>query len=156
MSSMTNLARNLTNTTRVHAGRVAVRVDNAAMTYRALDEASARVAGLLHERGIKPGDRIGIMMPDVAEVPVVYYGVLRAGGVVGPMNPLLKAREVAYYLSDSGAGLVFAWHTFADQARGGAEQANAESIVVDGVGFPGLLASVSPDFNVADRDDEDT
>ena len=44
MSSVTNLAKNLTDTTRAHAGRVAVRVDNAAMTYRALDEASARVA----------------------------------------------------------------------------------------------------------------
>ena len=150
MSSVTNLAKNLTDTTRTHAGRVAVRVDNAAMTYRALDEASARVAGLLHERGLKPGDRVGIMMPNVAEVPVVYYGVLRAGGVVVPMNPLLKAREVAYYLGDSGAGLIFAWHAFADQARGGAEQAEAESIVVDAVSFPDLLASVAPDYQVAD------
>src|SRR5580693_4059012 len=156
MSSVTNLARNLTNTTRVHAGRVAVRVDNAAMTYRALDEASARVAGLLHERGIKPGDRIGLMMPNVAEVPVVYYGVLRAGGVVVPMNPLLKSREVAYYLGDSGAALLFAWHAFADPARAGAEQAEAEAIVVDGVSFPDLLASAAPDDQVADTDDEDT
>ena len=154
--SVTNLAKNLTDTTRVHAGRVAVRVDNAAMTYRALDEASARVAGLLRERGLKPGDRIGIMMPNVAEVPVVYYGILRAGGVVVPMNPLLKAREVAYYLGDSGARLVFAWHTFAEQARGGADQVKAESIVVDEVGFPDLLASATPDFGVADTADEDT
>jgi long-chain acyl-CoA synthetase len=156
MSSVTNLARNLTNTTRVHAGRVAVRVDNAAMTYRALDEASARVAGLLHERGIKPGDRIGLMMPNVAEVPVVYYGVLRAGGVVVPMNPLLKSREVAYYLGDSGAGLLFAWHAFADPARAGAEQAAAEAIIVDGASFPELLASVEPAYEVADADDSDT
>src|SRR5271156_921330 len=127
MSNVTNLARNPPDTTRPHAGRVAVRVDDAAMTYRALDEASARVAGLLRERGLKPGDRVGLMMPNVAEVPVVYYGVLRAGGVVVPMNPLLKAREVAYYLSDSGAGLIFAWHGFADPARSGAEQAEAES-----------------------------
>ena len=136
MSSVTNLAKNLTDTTRTHAGRVAVRVDNAAMTYRALDEASARVAGLLHERGSRPATGSGIMMPNVAEVPVMYYGVLRAGGVVVPMNPLLKAREVAYYLGDSGAGQIFAWHAFADQARAGAEQAEAESIVVDGVSFP--------------------
>src|SRR5258708_21964441 len=156
MGTVTNLAMNLTDTTRAHAGRVAVRVDNAAMTYRALDEASARVAGLLHERGVEPGDRVGLMMPNVAEVPVVYYGVLRAGGVVVPMNPLLKAREVAYYLGDSGAGLVFAWHAFADQARGGAEQADAELIVVDTVSFPDLLASAAPDDHVADRDDEDT
>jgi acyl-CoA synthetase (AMP-forming)/AMP-acid ligase II len=131
-------------------------VDDAALTYRALDEASARVAGLLHERGLKPGDRVGIMMPNVAEVPVAYYGVLRAGGVVVPMNPLLKAREVAYYLGDSGAGLMFAWHAFADQARGGAEQAEADVIVVDGVAFPDLLASAAPDDRVAERDDEDT
>src|SRR6266480_544254 len=129
MSSVTNLARNLTDTTRIHAGRVAV---------------------LLHERGLKPGDRVGIMMPNVAEVPVVYYGILRAGGVVVPMNPLLKAREVAYYLGDSGAGQIFAWHAFADQARGGAEQAGAESIVVDAVSFPDLLASAAPDDQVAD------
>jgi long-chain acyl-CoA synthetase len=153
---VTNLAKNLTDTTRAHAGRVAVRVDNAAMTYRALDDASARVAGLLHERGLKPGDRVGIMMPNVAEVPVVYYGVLRAGGVVVPMNPLLKAREVAYYLGDSGAGLIFAWHAFADQARSGAEQADAESIVVDEVAFPDLLASATPDYQVADAADDDT
>jgi long-chain acyl-CoA synthetase len=153
---MTNLAKNLTDTTRAHAGRVAVRVDDAAMTYRALDEASARVAGLLRERGLKPGDRVGLMMPNVAEVPVVYYGVLRAGGVVVPMNPLLKAREVAYYLGDSGAGLIFAWHAFADAARDGAEQVDAETIVVDGVGFPDLLASATPDFGVADTSDSGT
>src|ERR1700677_2441861 len=156
MISVTNLARNLTDTTRAHAARVPVRVDDAALTYRALDEASARVAGLLHERGLKPGDRIGIMMPNVAEVPVVYYGVLRAGGVVVPMNPLLKAREVAYYLSDSGAGLIFAWHTFAEAARGGAEQAEAEPIVVDGDTFADLLASTAADFGVADAGDDDT
>ena len=153
---MTNLAQNLTRTTRAHAGRVAVRVDNAAMTYRALDEASARVAGLLLERGLTPGDRVGIMMPNVAEVPVVYYGVLRAGGVVVPMNPLLKSREVAFYLGNSGAGLVFAWHAFADQARAGADQAGADLVVVDAESFPELLASANPEYQVADRASEDT
>jgi long-chain acyl-CoA synthetase len=155
-SSVTNLAKNLTDTTRAYAGRVAVRVDNAAMTYRALDAASARVAGLLHERGLGPGDRVGIMMPNVPEFAVVYYGVLRAGGVVVPMNPLLKSREVAYYLGDSGAGLIFAWHAFADHARGGAEQAEANLIAVDGASFPDLLASVAPADQVADADNGDT
>jgi len=153
---VTNLAKNLTDTTRVHAGRVAVRVDNAAMTYRALDDASARVAGLLRDRGLEPGDRVGLMLPNVAEVPVVYYGILRAGGVVVPMNPLLKAREVAYYLGDSGAGLVFAWHAFAAEAQAGAEQVSAELIVVDEADFPDLLASAGPAEDVADRQDEDT
>jgi long-chain acyl-CoA synthetase len=153
---VTNLASNLANTTRAHAGRVAVRVGDAAMTYRELDEASARVAGLLRERGLKPRDRVGIMLPNVAEFVVVYYGVLRSGGIAVPMNPLLKRREVAYYLGDSGAGLIFAWHAFADEARAGAEQAKAEPIVVEPAGFPDLLASAAPDYEVADRDNDDT
>ena len=109
---MTTLASNLANAAYAHADRVAVRVDEATTTYSRLDEASARVAGLLRQRGFKPGDRAGIMLPNVTEFAVVYYGVLRAGGVVVPMNPLLKRREVAYYLGDSGAGLIFAWHGF--------------------------------------------
>ena len=87
---------------------------------------------------------------------MVYYGVLRAGGVVVPMNPLLKVREVAYYLGDSGARLVFAWHAFADEASGGAERADAEAIIVDPTSFSALVSSAEPDFAVIDRADEDT
>jgi len=83
---MTNLASNLSDTTRTHADRVALRVDDATTTYSQLDEASARVAGLLRQRGFKPGDRVGIMLPNIAEFAVVYYGVLRVGGVVVPMT----------------------------------------------------------------------
>ena len=65
------------------------------------------------------------MLPNVPHFPVFYYGVLRAGGAVVPMNPLLKAREVAHYLGDSGASLVLAWETAADEAAAGAEKAGA-------------------------------
>jgi long-chain acyl-CoA synthetase len=153
---VTNLAVNLAETTRAHGGRMAVRVGNAAITYRGLDEASAGVAGLLRDRGLKPGDRVGVMLPNVAEFLVVYYGVLRAGGVVVPMNPLLKVREVAYYLGDSGARLVFAWHVFAGEASGGAERADAEAVIVDPASFPDLVSAAEPDFTVVDRADGDT
>src|SRR5690242_21427329 len=125
------------------------------MTYRALDEASARVAGLLHERGLKQGDRVGIMMPNVAEVPVVYYGVLRAGGVVVPMNPLLKRREVAYYLADSGAGLILAWRGCGEEAWAGAARAGAGWLAVD-ERFEDLLAPEAPVEAVVDRAGTDT
>lgn len=153
---MVNLASNLVDTAGAHADHVAVRVGETGITYRELDEASARVAGLLRERGVKPGDRVAIMLPNVAEFAVVYYGVLRAGGVVVPMNPLLKVREVAYYLGDSGARLIFAWHAVAGDARGGAQRADAEAVVVDPATFADLVASAAPDHRVADRDDEDT
>src|SRR6266571_6391355 len=151
-----NLADSLTRTAAAHPDRVAIRLGEDTLTYRDLDDASARVAGLLGARNVGPGDPVGLMLPNVPQFAVVYFGVLRAGGVVVQMNPLLKAREVAYYLGDSGAGLMFAWHAFADQARAGAEQAGAELIVVDGASFPDLLASADPDDRVADRGNEDT
>src|SRR6516225_6306526 len=128
---MVNLASNLVDTANGHADRVAVRVNEIAVTYEDLAQASARVAGMLRERGVGPGDPVGIMLPNVAEFAVIYYGVLRAGAVVVPMNPLLKARA-------------------------GAQQAGAEAVVVDPATFPGLVAAAAPDDRVAGRDGDDT
>src|SRR5207302_961167 len=74
-----------------------LRLGEAALSYAELDDATARVAGLLRERGLQPGDRVGIMLPNVPQFAVAYYGVLRAGCAVVPMNVLLKEREVAFY-----------------------------------------------------------
>ncbi len=114
-----SLARILTDTASKCGDRVAFKLDDVELTYGMLDEASARIAGLLAAKGIEPGDRVGIMLPNVPYFPVVYYGILRAGAVVVPMNVLLKEREVRFYLEDPGAKLVFAWHDFADAAQTG-------------------------------------
>jgi long-chain acyl-CoA synthetase len=91
-----NLAANLQRSSDIHGDRVALRLEQQETTYRELDDQSARVAGLLGAAGVRPGDRVAIMLPNVPEFAVVYYGILRAGGIVVPMNPLLKAREVAF------------------------------------------------------------
>src|SRR3954451_12109457 len=118
-----NLATILTDTAKRFGDRIAMKLDDMELNYALLDEAAARIAGELKSRGLKRGDRVGIMLPNVPYFPVAYYAVLRAGGVVVPMNVLLKGREVAFYLEDSGAQLVFAWHDFGEAAHGGAEQA---------------------------------
>jgi long-chain acyl-CoA synthetase len=151
-----NLAMNLRRTVETSGGRPAVRLADSVLTYEGLDDASARVAGLLLERGFAPGDRVGIMMPNIPQFAAVYYGVLRAGGVVVPMNPLLKSREVAYYLKDSGARLAFAWSGAADEARLGAGQAGAEVTAVDPGTFHETLAGARPSADVAERQDSDT
>ena len=74
----------------------AIRLGEIELSYGRLDERSARLATLLRERGLEPGDRVGVMLPNVPEFPVAYYGVLRAGAIVVPMNVLLKRREIAY------------------------------------------------------------
>jgi long-chain acyl-CoA synthetase len=152
---MTNVATNLSETAARYPDRVALRLDELHLTYRELDDRSARIAGWLRERGMQPGERVGVMLPNVFAFPVVYYGVLRAGGIVVPMNPLLKSREVKHYLTDSGARIVLAWHTVASEADIGADAAGAECIpvtedtVARAASFP-----LSPEDVV--RDDGDT
>jgi long-chain acyl-CoA synthetase len=151
-----NLAAILLDSAGDHAGRVAVRLESAGMTYSELDDASARVAGMLGDRGIQAGDRVALMLPNVPEFAVVYYGILRAGAVVVPMNPLLKTREVAYYLQDAGAKAIFAWHAAFGEAQSGAAQAGAEAIAVDPATFPGLLSAARPVPGLVEREDGET
>ncbi|REK84857.1 long-chain fatty acid--CoA ligase [Streptomyces inhibens] len=151
-----NLASHMVSSARTHPDRAALRLGDAAVSYRTLDQGSARMAGLLHDRGVKPGDRVAIMLPNVPEFALAYFGVLRAGGIVVPMNPLLKSREVAYYLGNSGARLLFAWHAFADEARTGAQQAEAEAVVVSPGAFDELLVSAPPVEDLTDRHEDDT
>src|SRR3954454_13240376 len=151
-----SLAKLLTETAAEHGDRTALRLDDAELTYSQLDEASARVAALLRDKGIEPGDRVGVMLPNVPYFAVAYYGVLRAGGVVVPMNVLLKGREVKFYLSDPEAKVLFAWHDFADAAEQGASEAGAELVAVKPGEFEELLAGHEPDTDVAERADDDT
>ncbi|HWE32127.1 MAG TPA: long-chain fatty acid--CoA ligase [Solirubrobacteraceae bacterium] len=153
---MTNLAANLTEAAERDAQRIAVKLDETEIPSAGLDAASARVAGLLRSRGIDRGARVGLMLPNVPQFAVTYYGVLRAGGVIVPMNPLLKAREVEFYLSDSGAEVLFAWHGFADAAQDGAAAAGVESVVVTPGTFERLLGAIEPSHEVVEVADEDT
>ena len=151
-----NLACNLVRTAQREPERCALKLGDRAITYAQLDDASARVAGFLRERGVQPGDRVGIMLPNVPEFAIAYYGVLRAGATVVPMNVLLKQREVCFYLGDSQAKLVFAWHEFADAAAQGAREAGAECVVVAADGFEQLVAQAERAPGVAHREGEDT
>ncbi|MGZ4328827.1 MAG: long-chain-fatty-acid--CoA ligase [Solirubrobacteraceae bacterium] len=151
-----NLASVLTDSAQRDPGHVALRLDDMEVSYGLLDEGSVRLAAVLADRGLEPGDRVGIMLPNVPHFAVCYYGVLRAGGVVVPTNVLLKRREVAFYLGDSGAKLLFAWEGFADDANAGADEAGAECIVVKPGEFEEMLAGVEPRREVVDRDSDDT
>jgi long-chain acyl-CoA synthetase len=153
---MTNLVLGLAEANDMYPDRAAVRLDDLVLTYEELDQRSARVAGLLAARGVEPGDRVGLMLANVPQFPMLYYGVLRAGAVVVPMNPLLKAREVEYYLGDSGARLIFAWHAVADEAAKGAEAAGVSLVSVAPEAFDRMLGDQAPLTVVTSRADRDT
>ena len=153
---MPNIADLLSRSAAALPDRVAIQVDDSELSYAALDEATARVAGLLRAKGVAPGDRVGVMLPNVAYFPVCYYGALRAGAAIVPMNPLLKDREVAFYLSDSEATVLFAWHQFADAAHAGADESGAECVLVEPGEFEALLGHCEPASEVVEREPDDT
>ena len=151
-----NLASLLTASAERTPDAPAIRLGEAEMSYAELDDRSARLATLLAAKGVEPGDRVGVMLPNVPEFPVAYYGVLRAGVVVVPMNVLLKRREIAFYLEDSGAKLLLAWHGFAEEARTGAADAGAELVEVEPAAFAATLAALDPTPGLADTAEDDT
>src|SRR4051794_40470540 len=125
-----NLAENLLAAAAAEPDHPALRMDDAVLTYAEFCDAALRVAAGLQARGVEPGDRVGMVLPNVPSFPVVFYGALLAGAAVVPMNPLLKAREVEYYLQDSGARLVVAGQASADAATEAAGTVGIQAVTV--------------------------
>jgi long-chain acyl-CoA synthetase len=112
----------------------AVRLGDLTLSYADLDRAARGVAAGLHERGIVPGSRVALMVPNVPEFTIAYYGTLYAGCTVVPLNVLLSAPEVTYHLEDSQAQLLFAHPLFATPAGEGAAAAGVPVVVAGGEG----------------------
>lgn len=134
----------------------AVKQGPTVLSYAALDDASARVARLLDARGVQPGDRVGVIMPNVAYFPVIYYGILRLGAVVVPTNPLLKAGEISYLWQDSGCEQAFVFAKFCSEAELAAQDTGTDVIAVTPGEFDQLLAENQPATPVAPRQSDDT
>jgi long-chain acyl-CoA synthetase len=128
---MTSISALLDRAAAEHPDRAALRMDDFVLSYAQLREAAGRMSTLLGSLGVEPGDRVGLMLPNVPAFPIAFYGALAAGAVVVPMNPLLKSREVSYYLGDSGAKAVIAWHAAAGEAAKGAADAGAQMIAAE-------------------------
>src|ERR1700684_2243477 len=138
--AMTSLSSLLERSAAEYPDHAAVRMDDLVLSYAQLREAAGRMSAFLTANGIEPGDRVGLMLPNVPAFPIAFYGALAAGAVVVPMHPLVKRREGGYYLSDSGARVVLAWHTAAGEAAKGAADAGAQAIAVATPDLADLLA----------------
>ena len=110
-----------------------------AMSYAELERDSAKFgAWLQHERGMKPGDRVAIMMPNLLQYPVALFGILRAGMTVVNVNPLYTARELEHQLKDSGARAIVILENFAHTLTDLHGQGGLDTIVTTQIGdlFP--------------------
>ncbi|MDO1481607.1 long-chain-fatty-acid--CoA ligase [Rhodococcus ruber] len=103
---MLNLSVLLEDAARTMPDRTALVSGAARMTYAEVEAAANRFANLLAARGLGRGDAVAVQLPNSIEFPVVYFGILKAGCVAVPLNPLLKRREIAYHLTDSQAKML--------------------------------------------------
>jgi long-chain acyl-CoA synthetase len=104
---MLNLAMIIEDHARKRPDREAVVFQNTRLTYSQLNAMANQIANGLTARGIQPGDKVALSCPNLPFFPIVYYGILKAGAVVVPLNVLLKSREIAYHLQDSDAKAYF-------------------------------------------------
>ncbi len=115
-------------------------------SYAQLDQLSARFAAWLQQRGLRKGDRLAIMLPNVVQYPLVMFGALRAGLTVVNTNPLYTASELEHQLRDSGATALVVLENFAAVAQQALAAVPVPHVVVTSVGdllsFPkGLLVN---------------
>lgn len=111
------------------------------LSYQLLDTLVDRFAAGLQQLGLQKGDRVSLYMPNCPQYVIAYYGVLRAGGVVVPSNPLYVPREIEHQLNDSGARFCVALSMLYHHVRQIRHETPLEHVIVTNIKeyFPGLL-----------------
>jgi long-chain acyl-CoA synthetase len=117
---MTNLSMYLVESADMYPDGPALRCDGVTTTFSELADNAARFAAYLANRGLRPGDRVGVMLANRPEFAMVFYGVLHAGGIVVPIDPLRSVREVEFFLTNTGARLLVFAPSCAAAASAGA------------------------------------
>ncbi|EME19165.1 long-chain-fatty-acid--CoA ligase [Rhodococcus triatomae BKS 15-14] len=128
----------LADTARRMPSRTAVIENDRTLTFGEVDAAANSVAHFLLSRGLRAGDRVALMIANVVEFPIVYFGILKAGGAVVPLNTMLKREEIAYHLRDSGAIAYFCTEAGLDNeaCRGFQDVESCEHLVALGASLP--------------------
>ncbi|HHJ06937.1 MAG TPA: long-chain fatty acid--CoA ligase, partial [Anaerolineae bacterium] len=104
---MLNLSVFLEESAKRRANKEAIVFNDTRLTFAQLNGAANQVANGLKKAGIQKGDKVALSCLNIPYFPIVYYGILKAGAVVVPLNVLLKRREIAYHLQDSDAKAYF-------------------------------------------------
>ena len=115
---MMNIAANLDRNAALQPEKPAILFGDKKITYAQLNAAANQVANGLRSRGVGQGDKVVLSCPNLPYFPIVYFGILKAGAAVVPINVLLKAPEIAYHLQDSQAQAYFCFEGSAELPMG--------------------------------------
>jgi len=171
---MLNLASLLEDSARDNPNQIGIIFNEMKLPYQAINAAANQVANGLAGLGIQKGDKVALSCPNLPYFPIVYYGILKAGAVVVPLNVLLKAREISYHLQDSEAKAYFCFEGTEQLPMGemgydgfqGAEECDhfylitadptAPSPITNARTMGALIANQLPTFETIQTSSEDT
>jgi long-chain acyl-CoA synthetase len=155
-----NLSSVLEHPARLTPERVAIAFGSTQLTYAELDAKATQVAAGLHATGIRAGDHVALSCPNLPFFPIAYFGILKAGAAVVPINVLLKPREIAYHLRDSGAKAILAFEgtpelPIGDMCTAAANGAGRVRVILMPRDLPSLMRE-NPAFHPPRREPHDT
>ncbi len=171
---MLNLASLLEDSTRDNPNQIGIIFNEMKLPYQAINAAANQVANGLAGLGIQKGDKVALSCPNLPYFPIVYYGILKVGAVVVPLNVLLKSREISYHLQDSEAKAYFCFEgteqlPMGEMGYGGFQGAEgcdhfflitanpaAPSPITNAITMGALIASQPPTFETIQTSSEDT
>jgi long-chain acyl-CoA synthetase len=120
-----------------------IRASELEITYAELDRAARGVAQSLRDRGVCPGDKVALLVPNVPEFTIAYFGILYAGATVVPINVLAAAPEVTYFLEDSGARILIVHPLFEEPGRQGAAPLSIPVVIAAGEADENTIAAMA-------------
>ena len=127
-----NFATILRESSNTHPQKPLCHLGEHTFTYAQVDEISGRIAAGLHALGVGRGDKVAVQLPNVPHFLFAYFGVLKAGAVMVPLDPLLRAPEICYQLINCDARLLITYETVAEEAvRGAVEMDGLPTYVVE-------------------------
>jgi long-chain acyl-CoA synthetase len=155
-----NLASVLEHSARLTPARVAITFGDEHLTYADLNAKANLVAAGLHAMGIRAGDHVALSCPNLPYFPIAYFGILKAGAAVVPINVLLKPREIAYHLRDSHATAILAFEGTPELPTGqactaAATEAGTPRVILMPRDLPSLMRD-DPSFVPPRREPQDT
>lgn len=163
-----NLSHFLMLTAQERPDKTAVILDEYRFTYQEIYAYAARIANVLSDYGVRHGDKVAMMLPNTPHFSMVYFGILLAGGVVVPVNCLLRANEIYYHLEDSDAKVFVTWVDFLDESVKAMQEALTcqDLLVVSypddfkkpvmGDSFNKRVTEAPPDFDMVETMPDDT
>ncbi len=132
------------------------------LSFDEVDKMSSNFAAYLHSRGLEPGDKIALMMPNILQYPIALFGAMRAGLIIVNTNPLYTTREMKHQFTDSGAKAIVIVENFASNLEEVIAETSIKTVIVTSMGelvggFKGFMINtvvrhvkkMVPKFNLA-------